>query len=263
MRRPTRRTRWPAAAKPPRRRSRYTQSALADLAAGGDTSSLSVTKISDALQKAQLEFANAIPAGQKLVDANNLQVAGENAVAAAWANGAGAAQDATDQTKAETQARTIAAPGTAACTAAVVALTDAYVSQTAAQQGLAASQQINGQGQQLDYLRAETTTLGKSADTRARELATMKEQQTIEDSLSHSTDAQKQSLLDNAAAISDATSNLQRQQAAWNEIGNLASSVADPDRFVHFDRVHKRQRRSRRCGNIARAALASVRYQGA
>ena len=86
----------------------------------------------------------------------------------------------------------------------------------------------------------------------------MKEQQTIENSLSHATDAQKQSLLDNAAAIADATLNLQRQQAAWNEIGNLAASVADQIGSSISTAFINGNGAAVNFGNIARAALASV-----
>ena len=234
------------------------QKALADLAAEGDTSSASVTKISEALQKAQVDFINAVPIVQKLTTETAAQTAGENEIAAAWANGAGAAQDAADHVKAEAQARKDAIPGTAQYAAEVDALTASYRANTAAQQQVTGAQQINSNNDQLSYLKAETSTLGESADARARELATMKEQQALDGPLNKLSDAQKQTLLDQAAAIASATTELQRQQAAWNEIGNVAGQIADQIGQSISNAFINGNGAAINFGNIARAALASV-----
>ena len=203
------------------------QNALASLAAQGDTTSQSVVELQQALQKAEVEFYNAQTPLDKLTNAVDQQIQGNQAIANSWTQGAAAADDATNELKAQQQAQQVAAPGTQAYADAVTTLARAYDELTASQQAIQAAQTINGQDQQLQYLQAEQATLGETAAQRAQDLAVLKEQQDIESKMPDIEAGQKQVLLDNAAAIADSTTQLQAQQQALSDLTSAFTSAFD------------------------------------
>lgn len=121
-----------------------------------------------------------------------------------------------------------------------------------------AAGQEYGQKQQLAYLQEETATLGENADIRARDLAVFKERQTIEQTMPGLMQDEKDKLVANAAAIADATTNLQRQQQTVNEIGNALTQVADQLGQAITTAFVSGQGAAVNWGNITRGVIASV-----
>lgn len=201
--------------------------ALAELRANGDTSSESVVKLQQALQKAQIALQDAKTPADALTESLNRQTAGITAVTAAYANGYDAVSHTTNLVKAEEEARKLAAVGTDAYTASVAKLTAAYDKQTAAQSAQKAAQSGLEQRTELDYLQAEISTLGESADLRARDLAMLKERQEIQKTMPGLDEAEKAALVANAGAIADATQELQHRQDSINALANLGTQAFD------------------------------------
>jgi hypothetical protein len=114
------------------------------------------------------------------------------------------------------------------------------------------------QKRNLEYIQAETGLVGANVETRNRELAILKEKQTIEASMPGLDEAEKQKLLDNAAAIADATSNLQRQQQTINEIANLTTQAFDQVGQAITQAFVSGQGAAVNWGNVTRGIIASV-----
>jgi hypothetical protein len=232
--------------------------ALAELSAQGTTSGADVDKLSQALQKSQIAFQDAIQPAQKMLDTMSRQTAGNDLVTASYVNGFAAVDHATNAVKAEEQARGLAAVGTAQYAAIVDALTASYDRQSASQQNLRAAQAGADQKQQLDYLQAELSTLNETGDVRARDLAVFREQQEIAKSMPDIDAARRDALLANAAAIADATSQLQRQQQASQELGNMLTQAFDQVGSAITQAFVQGNGAAVNFGNIARAVMASV-----
>jgi hypothetical protein len=232
--------------------------ALEALAATGDTSSESVHKLQEALNKAGLAAYNAVGPVVALLRVLDAQTAGEESIAAAWTRGAAAAELATSQVKARQAALVAGVTGSGQYTAAVVALTAAYQRQNHEAQNTAANKQLFDGQQQVDYLHEEARTLGQSAEIRVRDLAVFKEQQVIAKTMPDLEQAQQVKLLANAAAIATATSELQRQQQAWNEIGNVATQISDQIGQAISTAFVSGSGSAVNFGNITKAVLSGV-----
>lgn len=232
--------------------------ALNQLSAAGDTSSDTVLKLQQALQKAQVAEQDAIQPAQNLLNTLGRQVQGENDITAAYADGMAAVDHMTNVVKAEQEARQYAAQGTVQYIAIVQALTAAYDSLTASQQSAKAAQTEFDQQQQLDYLNAQLSTLTETADQRARDLAAMKERQTIEATMPGLEQAEKDKLVANAEAIADATTQLQKQQQAISEVGNMVTQVADQLGQAITNAFVSGQGAAVNWGNVTKAIIASV-----
>lgn len=232
--------------------------ALSNLAAQGETSGTRVNELNEALTKAQHTMSDSLSPAAKLLEAISRQADGENEVAAAWANGAGAAADATAHVKAESEARAFAMPGTAAYTDAVNRLTAAHIAEAAAAQGAQSGAALNDQRQQLQYLQAQTATLNESADTRARDLAVLKEQQTIDKTMPGLAQNEKDALLAGAAAIANQTTALQQTQNALSELGNLATQAFDQVGQSISQAFVTGQGAAVNFGNVARSIISSL-----
>lgn len=206
--------------------TQYT-TALAALAAQGVTSGHDVDVLDEALTRATKSQFDAIGPAAQLIRTISEQIAQQDELTAAWNKGYAAEGQAVAQVKAEQQARTVAAPGTAAYADAVQRLTAANLALAAAQQSTQAGAALADQAQEVQYLQAEAATISESAATRARDLAVLKEQQTIAKTMPAISQQEKDALLAGAAAIADQNTNLQQTQAALAEVGNLATQAFD------------------------------------
>ncbi|HEY0184126.1 MAG TPA: phage tail length tape measure family protein [Rhodopila sp.] len=232
--------------------------ALAALAAQGDTTSISVQKLNEDLAKQQVALQEAVTPADALVAATLRQADGQDKVAAAYAQGGDAVIHATDLVKAEEDARKMAGVTTENYAATVIKLTNAYDTLAGKQQQVAAESQLFDQGQQLDYLQAQTASLGQNADIRARDLAVLKEQQDIAKSLPGIDAERRDKLLANAAAVADATSELQRQQNAINEIGSAVTNMTNQLGQAITDAFVSGQGAAVNWGNVTKAIIASI-----
>jgi hypothetical protein len=232
--------------------------ALGLLAAQGETSGARVDQLTDALTKAQHAMADAQSPAAKLLETLGRQTDGENVLSAAWANGSLAAADATAQVKAESEARAFAMPGTAAYTDAVNRLTAAHIAEATAQQNATLAAQSFKDDQTIAYLQAEILTLGQSTEARTVYLAALKQQQAIELNEPHASAERTAAVTAEAAAIADLTWQLQQQQAALNEIGNLTTQAFDQVGQALSQAFVSGQGAAVNWGNVTRAIIASV-----
>lgn len=178
------------------------------------------------LQKANLELYNAVPAAAAALRSIDQQTEAETRVAAAWANGATAAAETTNQIKAETQATQFAVPQSAAWKDAVVVLTDALNRQAAATQGAQQAQQQLIDNNTIAYTQKEIDTLGMEAGARTAVLSALKAQQDAELKYAQNPAAQQKSEAD-AAAISKVTFTLQQNDAALSAVASGFSESFD------------------------------------
>jgi hypothetical protein len=232
--------------------------ALADLAAHGDTSSASVLKLRDALTQAQVALQNAHTPADLLIDSLGRQADAQDRIAAAYSGGMSAVDHMTNLTKAEEDARKMAGVTTENYALTVLKLTTAYDALSRAQQNKAAAAGEFDQRQELTYLQAQTATLGESADIRARDLAVLKEQQTIDKTMPDLEAAQKDKLLANAAAIADANTALQQQQADLQAISGMMTQVFDQVGQAITQAFVNGNGAAVNWGNVTRAVIASV-----
>lgn len=114
------------------------------------------------------------------------------------------------------------------------------------------------QQRNLEYIQAEIGLVGANSEVRARELAILKEKQTIQASMPGLDEAEKQKLLDNAAAIADATSSLQRQQQVANELGNMLTQAFDQVGNAITQAFVNGNGAAVNFGNVARGVMAAV-----
>lgn len=237
--------------------TKYT-AALAALKGQGVTTGASVDILTEALTKAQHAQSDALGPAAKLIQGLQDQTNQQNELAAAYTNGFAAEALAVDQVKAEQQARTIAAPGTVAYTQAVVALTAANTALSVAQENVAGAKAIADQGQQLQYIQAETASIGQAAESRAVSLATLKEQQTIQASMPLLAQNEKDQLVAGAAAIAQQNFNLQQTQQALADVGNLATQAFDQVGQAISQAFVNGQGAAVNWGNVARSVVSSV-----
>ena len=215
-------------------------------------------KLNEALQQAYLNLYKAIGPAAELIRTTDLQTAAEQRMTDAWQQGSAAAADLALRIKAEDAARQFAAPGTQQYTDIVEAQTAAFRRQAAAQQEVASAQKGFDNRQQLDYLRAEIETLGQSADVRDRNLAILKATQEIEKNEPFVSEATKQARIAEAAATADLNTQLQQNQQALNEIGNLATQAFDQVGQAIAQAFVQGQGAAVNFGNVARAVISSV-----
>ncbi len=232
--------------------------ALATLASQGETTGSRVSELAEALGKARTAYREATAPIAKLVDDLAAQAAANDRVADAWSRGALAAQQADSQSKAQAAARELALRGIVLSRDAVAALAAAYDRLAQSEQNRQAQAREFDQGQQLQYLQAESALVGASVDVRNRELAALKERQEIEKTMPGLEAAERDKLVANAEAIADATTQLQRQQDAINEIGNMLTQVADQIGNALTQAFVSGQGSAVNFGNVARGVLASV-----
>lgn len=212
----------------------------------------------DGLQEATKEYYNAISPAQTLLRTIELQTAGENQVADAWKDGAAAAAAATIQIKARDEALKLAAPTDSNFATIQQAITDALTRQADAAQRAALNQQQNDQQRQLEFLRTELDTLNESADVRARELAMLQKRQDIIKTYPGAWTAEKEAVVQSAGAIADQTTRLQQNQAAMQEVGNLATQAFDQVGNAITNAFVGGSGAAVNFGNVARGVVASV-----
>ncbi|MFC0570545.1 phage tail length tape measure family protein [Gluconobacter japonicus] len=106
-------------------------------------------------------------------------------------------------------------------------LTDALDKSAAAQADVTTARKAYGQSLDLDYIKAETASLGQNSDAVSVQLAVLKERNSLLENGADLTSKASQTDLDNVAAIQSATNAYQQQQDALNELTSDISSAAD------------------------------------
>lgn len=188
----------------------------------------------------------------------DVQIAQQAQIAQAWQTGTGSVRDATDAIKAQTEAAKTAVPGTADYAREVGTLTDKYHALAVATADNQTRATIAAQRETMQMLDAELRDVGATTDARARDLAILKERETIIKAGGDIESAASQEAIANAAAIADATSQLQRQQNAINDLASMATQAFDQVGNAITNAFAGGAGASVNFGNVARSVMASV-----
>ena len=180
------------------------------------------------------------------------------AEAAALMEGATAMNAVADQRRAEAEALKYAAPGTAEYEAAVRDLTAAFEQQRAAAADLGTAKQALQSNQQLEYLRAELALVGASTVERQRELAALKARQEIEARGGDPNSDVSRQAIQQARQISDVRSELDRTQAAYNDLAAVGEQAFSRIGTAITQALANGQLQTLRFGNIAKAVFSEV-----
>ena len=124
---------------------------------------------------------------------------------------------------------------------------------------IANAQSLVKQDQQLELIRRETELVGAGVAVRERELALLRERQAILNTpgLDINSDASRQRLA-NAAAIADATQQLQRQRTAYDELARVGEQAFDRIGSSITQAFANGGMRAISFGNIAKAVFSEV-----
>lgn len=201
--------------------------AEAQLKAANQTSGPVWDSLEQRIQAARQQLEATLPALQAITQPIDISTAGINAEASAWANGTAAANRATIQQQAYTDARKIASTTDAQFGNIQADIASHLLAQAQAQATLAAAQETSKNADQLTFLNTEVATLGQDYDTRQKIIAALQEKQALEQSGKQYTDAQKQALIDQKVALTGVTDQLQLMQSSLQEIGNFGVQVFD------------------------------------
>ncbi|GBR07494.1 phage tail length tape measure family protein [Gluconobacter frateurii] len=106
-------------------------------------------------------------------------------------------------------------------------LTDALDKAASAQADLTTARKAYGQSLDLDYIKAETASLGQNSDAVSVQMAVLKERNSLLENGADLTSKASQTDLTNVAAIQSATNAYQKQQDALSELTSDISSAAD------------------------------------
>ncbi|OAG72935.1 murein transglycosylase [Gluconobacter japonicus] len=109
----------------------------------------------------------------------------------------------------------------------LAALTDALNKSAAAQADVTTARKAYGQSLDLDYIKAETASLGQNSDAVSVQMAVLKERNSLLKNGADLTSKASQTDLTNVAAIQSATNAYQKQQDALSELTSDISSAAD------------------------------------
>lgn len=128
---------------------------------------------------------------------------------------------------------------------------------------IASAQTVDRQGQQLEILRRETELVGASVAVRERELAVLRERQAILNTPGADINSEtSQQRLANAATISNATQQLQRQRTAYDELARVGEQAFDRIGSAITQAFANGGIRAINFGNIAKAVFSEVIQAG-
>lgn len=193
----------------------------------------------------------------QFITVQNQATLGVEAQAEAMRGGARAADDARIQFEAEAKALTYARAGTEEYRLTVEILTGQLTQQRSAQEALNSARTVANQEQQLALIQRETELVGAGVVVRERELAVLRERQRIVGAGGADPAANDPRLL-NAAAISNATQELTRQQAAYSEIQRVGEQAFDRIGSAITSAFANGTMQTLKFGNIAKAVLSEV-----
>lgn len=232
--------------------------ALKLLADQGITTGANVDQLKNAIDKQNAALTAAVAPVQGVINALEIQTKDNELLAAAYDKGSAAGADMQSQIKAETELRKAGGEPLANNILALSNLTAEYKKAKLAADDAALAQASNDNQRTIDYINAEISSLGDSADVRARNLAILKETQTLQKNEPFASEERKQAAINEAAAISDATVRLQEQQQALQTVGSMASGVFNTIGDQISQAFVSGQSAALTFGNITHAVLTQI-----
>lgn len=150
------------------------QNALAKLREENKQDTPEFIKLQQALEASQLAFQEAVPPAEKLTEALDRQKAGQDRIAAAYSQGSAAVAQVTAEVRAEEEARTQAAVGTAKYTQLVGELTQKYLALGNAEQNTALGKQVQDMALAVQAQRELADAYGQGEAAVVRNIAASK-----------------------------------------------------------------------------------------
>lgn len=188
------------------------------------------------------------------------QIASNNRVAAAAAQGAAAMsqQEAVERAREEVRKTTLA--GTSAEAEAVAALARRYVELQTAETERATARRTVDRAQELEFIQREADLIGASADRRERELAALKERQAIlraDPNADLNSDVNRRAVAA-AEGLALARVEADRLQSSFNELAQFGSRAFDRIGSAITEAFANGTMSTIKWGNIARAVLSEM-----
>lgn len=188
------------------------------------------------------------------------QIASNNRVAAAAAQGAAAMsqQEAVERAREEVRKTTLA--GTSAEAEAVAALARRYVELQTAETERATARRTVDRAQELEYIQREVDLIGASVDRRERELAALKERQAIlraDPNADLNSDINRRAVAA-AEGLAVARVEADRLQSSFNELAQFGARAFDRIGSAITEAFANGTMSTIKWGNIARAVLSEM-----
>jgi hypothetical protein len=172
--------------------------------------------------------------------------------------GGQAAEFAANQEKAIEDARKTSLPNTAERARQIAAETEALNAQTLAKRDNQAATSIEKSNEQLDMLRLENSLITATTEQRNREIAVLQKRQELGLKIGDQATDEQQKALNAARAVADMTTQVQINQQAIQELGNLGTQVFDQVGNAITQAFVGGQGAAVNFGNVARAVMTSV-----
>jgi trimeric autotransporter adhesin len=169
-----------------------------------------------------------------------------------------AAEFAANQEKAIEDARKTSLPNTAERTRQIALETEALNAQTLAKRDNQAATSIEKSNEQLDMLRLENSLITATTEQRNREIAVLQKRQELGLKIGDQATDEQQKALNAARAVADMTTQVQINQQAIQELGNIGTQVFDQVGNAITQAFVGGQGAAVNFGNVARAVLTSV-----
>ncbi|MBM3096601.1 phage tail length tape measure family protein [Gluconobacter cerinus] len=161
------------------------------------------------------------------IDAMDRKTAAQNSLLSSYDASKGSLDDYLRSVEASDTVQATSTTNTQEQARQTAVLTDALKRQAEAQADITTARKAYGQSLDLQYIQAETASLGQNSDAVSVQMAVLKERNALLQSGSDLTSKASQTDLDNVAAIQSATNAYQHQQDTLNELTSDISSAAD------------------------------------
>ncbi|MEJ5118421.1 transglycosylase SLT domain-containing protein [Gluconobacter cerinus] len=161
------------------------------------------------------------------IDAMDRKTAAQNSLLSSYDASKGSLDDYLRSVEASDTVQATSTANTQEQARQTAVLTDALKRQAEAQADITTARKAYGQSLDLQYIQAETASLGQNSDAVSVQMAVLKERNALLQNGSDLTSKASQTDLDNVAAIQSATNAYQHQQDTLNELTSDISSAAD------------------------------------
>jgi trimeric autotransporter adhesin len=201
--------------------------ALTDLRETGQVGSDAWNKITTAVAASTLALSNLQDPFGKLTLQMNNQTQNQDILTAAYGKGYAAVAQATAGNQAETEALTTVGAKSSFYASAVDILTQKHLALAEATAKAQVAQQTLSNGDQLEYLKAETDSLGMNTDARDILLAHLKAEQDLRAKNVSELSAEGQAYLASTDAVAAQSAALQKNQQTISDLEGLATQAFD------------------------------------
>ncbi|WP_215750658.1 MULTISPECIES: lytic transglycosylase domain-containing protein [unclassified Gluconobacter] len=161
------------------------------------------------------------------IDAMDRKTAAQNSLLSSYDASKGSLDDYLRSVEASDTVQATSTANTQEQARQTAVLTDALKRQAEAQADITTARKAYGQSLDLQYIQAETASLGQNSDAVSVQMAVLKERNALLESGADLTSKASQTDLANVAAIQSATNAYQHQQDTLNELTSDISSAAD------------------------------------